>query len=80
MTEIKSLSSCIVELYKHLDFFLSCSTPACLYNSTMPSRLRYLFVVVSPTDENFPVTIPNFGQAAGRWGLQSFRSHWAITS
>ena len=31
-------------------------------------RLRYLFVVVSPTDENFPVTIPNFLQAAGGGG------------
>ena len=34
----------------------------------MPSRLRYLFVVVSPTDENFPVTVPNFVQAAGDGG------------
>ena len=53
MTEIESLSSWIVELYKHLEFFLSCSTPVCLYNSTMPTR---------PADKNFPVTIPSFVQ------------------
>ena len=33
---------------------------------------RYLFVVISPTDENFLVTIPSLVQAGGRGSYKVF--------